>query len=42
LDKSFSGGLTFRVGPNRGADAVAVENLNTHGSGTPTRVPAGK
>ncbi len=35
-------GVTFRVGPDRVADAVTVENLDVHGSGTLTRVPAGK
>jgi hypothetical protein len=35
-------GVTFRIGPDRVADAVTLENLNVHGSGTLTRVPAGK
>jgi hypothetical protein len=35
-------GVTFRIGPDRVADAVTVENLDVHGSGTLTRVPAGK
>ena len=35
-------GVTFRIGPDRVADAVTIENLNVHGSGTLTRVPAGK
>ena len=35
-------GVTFRIGPNRVADAVTLENLNVHGSGTLTRVSAGK
>jgi CubicO group peptidase (beta-lactamase class C family) len=35
-------GVFFRIGPDRVADAVTVENLNVHGSGTLTRVPAGK
>ena len=35
-------GVTFRVGPDRVADAVTVENLDVHGSGTLTRVPRGK
>lgn len=33
-------GVTFRIGPDRVADAVTVENLNVHGSGTLTRIPA--
>jgi CubicO group peptidase (beta-lactamase class C family) len=36
------GGVTFRIGPDRIADAVTIENLNVHGSGTLARVPAGK
>jgi hypothetical protein len=32
------GGVTFRVGPGRVADAVTIENLDVHGSGTLTRV----
>jgi len=35
-------GVTFRVGPDRVADAVTVENLDMHHSGTLTRLPAGK
>ena len=35
-------GVTFRIGPDRVADAVTIENLDVHGSGTLTRVPAGK
>jgi CubicO group peptidase (beta-lactamase class C family) len=35
-------GVTFRIGPDRVADEVTIENLNVHGSGTLTRVPAGK
>ncbi len=35
-------GVTFRLGPDRVADSVTVENLDVHGSGTLTRVPAGK
>ena len=35
-------GLTFRVGLDRVADAVTLENLNTHRSSTLTRVPAGE
>jgi CubicO group peptidase (beta-lactamase class C family) len=35
-------GVTFRVGPDRVADAVTLENLDGHGSGTLTRVPAGE
>jgi CubicO group peptidase (beta-lactamase class C family) len=35
-------GVTFRVGPDRVADAVTVENLDVHGAGTLARVPAGK
>jgi hypothetical protein len=34
-------GVTFRIGPDRVADAVTIENLDVHGSGTLTRVPAG-
>lgn len=32
--------VTFRVGPDRVAESVTVENLNVHGSGTLTRTPA--
>jgi CubicO group peptidase (beta-lactamase class C family) len=35
-------GVTFRIGPDRVADAVTLENLDVHGSGTLTRVRAGK
>lgn len=35
-------GVTFRVGPDRVADAVTIENLDVHGSGTLARVPAGR
>jgi hypothetical protein len=35
-------GVTFRIGPGRIADAVTIENLDGHGSGTLKRVPAGK
>jgi CubicO group peptidase (beta-lactamase class C family) len=31
-------GVTFRIGPDRIADTVTLENLNVHGSGTLTRV----
>lgn len=34
--------VTFRIGADRIADSVVLENLNIHGSGTLTRVPAGK
>ena len=34
--------MTFRLGPDRVADAVTIENLGVHGSGTLTRVPAKK
>ncbi len=30
--------VTFRIGPDRIADSVTIENLNVHGSGTLTRV----
>ena len=33
-------GVTFRIGPDRVADVVTIENLDVHGSGTLTRVPA--
>jgi CubicO group peptidase (beta-lactamase class C family) len=36
------GGVTFRIGPARVADAVTIENLDVHGSGTLKRVRAGK
>ena len=35
-------GVTFRIGPDRIADALTIENLDVHGSGTLPRVPAGK
>jgi CubicO group peptidase (beta-lactamase class C family) len=35
-------GVTFRTGPDRVADAVTIENLDVHGSGTLTRVLAEK
>jgi hypothetical protein len=35
-------GVTFRIAPDRVADAVTIENLNVHGSGTLTRVPLEK
>jgi hypothetical protein len=35
-------GVTFRLGPDRAADAVTIENLDVHGSGTLSRVPARK
>jgi hypothetical protein len=35
-------GVTFRIGPDRVADTVTIENLNVHGSGTLTRVSAEK
>ena len=35
-------GVTFRIGPDRVADAVTIENLDVHGSGTLSRVPMGK
>jgi CubicO group peptidase (beta-lactamase class C family) len=35
-------GVTFRVGPERRATAVTVENLDVHDQGTFTRVPAKK
>jgi CubicO group peptidase (beta-lactamase class C family) len=35
-------GVTFLIGPDRVADAVTIENLNVHGSGTLTRSSAGK
>jgi hypothetical protein len=35
-------GVTFRIGPDRVADAVTIENLDVHGSGTLQRVRAGK
>ncbi|MCE9563328.1 MAG: serine hydrolase, partial [Planctomycetes bacterium] len=31
-------GVTFRIGPDRIADTVTIENLNIHGSGTLNRV----
>lgn len=34
--------VVFRVGPDRRAAGVTVENLDVHGQGTFTRVPAGK
>jgi hypothetical protein len=34
--------VTFRVGPDRQANQVTVEDLNIHGQGTFTQVPAGK
>jgi CubicO group peptidase (beta-lactamase class C family) len=33
-------GVTFRIGPDRVADAVTIENLDVHGSGTLARAPA--
>jgi CubicO group peptidase (beta-lactamase class C family) len=33
-------GVMFRIGPDRIADTVTIENLDVHGSGTLTRVPA--
>lgn len=35
-------GVTLRIGPERIADSLTIENLDMHGSGTLTRVPAGK
>ncbi len=35
-------GVMFRIGPDRSADAVTLENLDIHGSGTLTRVRLGK
>jgi CubicO group peptidase (beta-lactamase class C family) len=35
-------GVTFRVGPDQAADAVTIENLDVHGSGTLNRLPAAK
>lgn len=35
-------GVTFRIGPDRVADTVTIENLDVHGSGTLTRVAAEK
>jgi CubicO group peptidase (beta-lactamase class C family) len=35
-------GVTFRIGPDRIADALTLENLDVHGSGTLTRVLVGK
>ncbi|WP_169978678.1 serine hydrolase [Tautonia rosea] len=35
-------GVTFRIGPDRLADELTIENLNVHGSGTLKRVPPGK
>jgi CubicO group peptidase (beta-lactamase class C family) len=35
-------GVTFRIGPDRMADSITVENLNVHGSGTLYRTPSGK
>jgi CubicO group peptidase (beta-lactamase class C family) len=35
-------GVTFRIGPDRVADSLTIENLDVHGSGTLTRLPAGK
>jgi hypothetical protein len=35
-------GVTCRIGPDRIADAVTIENLDVHGSGTLKRVRAGK
>ncbi|MBA4192318.1 MAG: serine hydrolase [Planctomycetaceae bacterium] len=34
--------VTFRVGPDRVADTITIENLNVHGSGTLTRVAVKK
>jgi hypothetical protein len=33
-------GVTFRIGPDRVADGVSIENLDVHGSGTLAPVPA--
>jgi hypothetical protein len=35
-------GVIFRIGPDRRATTVAVENLDVHDQGTFTRVPAKK
>jgi hypothetical protein len=35
-------GVTFRIGPDRRAVTVTVENLDVHGQGTFTRLPAKK
>jgi CubicO group peptidase (beta-lactamase class C family) len=35
-------GVTFRLCPDRVADAVTIENLDVHGAGTLKRVPTGK
>ena len=35
-------GVTFRIGPDRIADAVTIENLDVHGSGTLKRLRAGE
>ena len=35
-------GVTFRIGPDRVADTITIENLNVHGSGTLSRVRARK
>jgi len=35
-------GVTFRIGPDRIADSLTIENLDVHGSGTLTRVPTRK
>jgi hypothetical protein len=35
-------GVVFRIGPDRVADTVTIEDLDVHGSGTLRRVPAGR
>ena len=37
---AWPSGVTFRIGPDRVADAVTIENLDVHGSGTLARAPA--
>ncbi|MCE9567584.1 MAG: hypothetical protein K8U57_36755 [Planctomycetes bacterium] len=34
--------VTFRIGPDRIADTITIENLNLHGSGTLTRITVRK